>query len=153
MHRRFRKDFAPRWRRAADAQRHRFAQPSITSMLETTAGPAGGYLLRRIDAIATAMNPHRARKKIVAYAITSFVALCTAALGVALGYSALADRHFLHHGDAQALNSCLNNPQMDCDPRRWWVLLVVGSVLAVLGLAFLLRHGKKLWRLVRAGGG
>jgi len=97
------------------------------------------------------MNPHRARKKIVAYAITSFVALCTAALGVALGYSALADRQFLLHGDAQALDICLKNPQMDCDPRRWWVLGIVGAVLVVLGLAFLLRHGRKLRRLLRAG--
>ena len=97
------------------------------------------------------MNPHRARKKIVAYAITSFVALCTAALGVVIGYSALVDRHFLLHGDPQALDICLHNPQMDCDPRRWWMLLAVGAVLAVLGLAFLLRLGRKLRRLVRSG--
>jgi hypothetical protein len=97
------------------------------------------------------MNPHRARKKIVAYAITSFVALCTAALGTVIGYSALTDRHFLLHGDAQALDICINNPRMDCDPRQWWVLLVVGSVLAVLGLGFLLRLGRKLRRLVRSG--
>jgi len=97
------------------------------------------------------MNPHRARKKIVAYAIISFVALCTAALGVVLGYSALTDRHFLLHGDPQALHLCLNNPLMDCDPRRWPVLLGVGAVLALLGLAFVLRIGRKLWRLVRSG--
>jgi hypothetical protein len=97
------------------------------------------------------MNPHRARKKIVAYAITSFVALCTAALGVVIGHSALADRQFLLHGDSQALNLCFNNALMDCDPRRWPVLLVVGVVLAVLGLAFLLRLGRKLWRLVGSG--
>lgn len=97
------------------------------------------------------MNPYRARKKIVAYAITSFVALCAAALGAVLGYAALADRHFLLHGDAQALDICLHNPQMDCDPRRWWVLMIAGAVLAVLGLAFLLRLGRKLRRLLRSG--
>jgi hypothetical protein len=97
------------------------------------------------------MNPHRARKKIVAYAILSLVALCTAALGVIVGYAALADRHFLLHGDPQALDICLKNPLMDCDPRRWPVLLGVGAGLAVLGLVFLLRLGRKLWRLVRAG--
>lgn len=97
------------------------------------------------------MNPHRARKKIVAYAITSFVALCTAALGVVLGYAALSDRDFLLHGDPQALHICLNNPAMDCDPRRWTVLLGMGAVLAVLGLLFVQRLGRKLWRLVRAG--
>jgi hypothetical protein len=96
------------------------------------------------------MNPHRARKQIVAYAITSFVALCTVALGAVIGYSALADRQFLLHGDAQALDLCLHNAQLDCDPRRWWVLAVVGALLVVLGLIFLLRHGRKLRRLVRA---
>jgi hypothetical protein len=97
------------------------------------------------------MNPLRARKKIVAYAITSFVALCTAALGAVIGYAALADRQFLRHGDAQSLDSCLHNPQMDCDPRRWWVLAIVGAVLVVLGMTFLLRHGRKLLRLFRSG--
>jgi hypothetical protein len=40
---------------------------------------------------------------------------------------------------------------MDCDPRRWWVLAIVGAVLVVLGMTFLLRHGRKLLRLVRSG--
>ena len=97
------------------------------------------------------MNPHRARKKIVAYAITAFLAFCTAALGLALGYSALVDRHFLLHGDPEALGICLNNPHMDCDPRRWLVLLIVGSVLLMLGFTLLLRLGNKLWRLIRSG--
>jgi len=97
------------------------------------------------------MNPHRARQKIVAYAITSFLAFCTAALGLALGYSALADRNFLLHGDREALHICLNNPGMDCDPRRWLVLLIVGAVLLMFGIVLLLRHGSKLWRLIHSG--
>jgi len=97
------------------------------------------------------MNPYRARKKIVAYTITSFLAFCTAALGCALGYSGLADRHFLLHGDQEALGICLNNPLMDCDPRRWLVLLIVGAVLLVLGFALLLYLGNKLRRLIRSG--
>jgi len=95
------------------------------------------------------MNPHRARKKIVAYAITSFLAFCTAALGLALGYSGLADRQFLLHGDREALDVCFNNPRMDCDPRQWRVLLIAGSVLLVIGLVLLLRLGTKLRRLLR----
>jgi hypothetical protein len=98
----------------------------------------------------TFMNPHRARKKIVAYAITSFMALCTAALGLALGYSALADRKFLLHGDRAALDACLNQPAMDCDPRQWQVLLGMGAVLLVVGSVFLARLGRRLWRVVRA---
>ena len=97
----------------------------------------------------TTMNPHRARKKIVAYAITSFLAFCTAALGMALAYSGLADRYFLGHGDREALDVCLNNPQLDCDPRPWRVLLIVGSVLSAIGLVLLLRLGNKLRRLLR----
>jgi hypothetical protein len=96
------------------------------------------------------MNPHRARKQIVAYAITSFLAFCTAGLGLALGYSGLSDRNFLLHGEREALNLCFNNSQMDCDPRQWRVPLIVGTVLVVLGLAFLLRLGTKLRRLLRA---
>jgi hypothetical protein len=96
------------------------------------------------------MNPNRARKKIVAYALTSFVAFCTAALGVALGYSALADRQFLYHGDRAALDVCLTHPHMDCDPRQWRALLIAGSVLLVLGLAFLVRLGSRLRRVLRS---
>jgi hypothetical protein len=96
------------------------------------------------------MNPNRARKKIVAYAITSFIAFCTAALGLALGYSALVDRHFLDHGDREALAICLDNPHMDCDPRQWRVLLVLGIVLLVLGTAFFLRLSGRLRRLLRS---
>jgi hypothetical protein len=97
------------------------------------------------------MNPQRARKQIVAYAITSFLALCTAVLGLALGYSALTDRHFLLYGDRAALDICLNNPTLDCDPRSWKVLLIVGSVLLTLGFVLLLYLGNKLRRLMRAG--
>jgi len=95
------------------------------------------------------MNPLRARKKIVAYTITSFISLCAAALGLALAISALGDRHFLLHGDAKALEVCFNQPAMDCDPRQWQVLLGVGAVLFVAGAVFLARLGRKLWRLVR----
>jgi hypothetical protein len=95
------------------------------------------------------MNPYRARKKMVAYAILSFLASCTAALGLALGYSGLADRRFLLHAGREALDICLNNPDMDCDPRRWRVLLIAGGVLSVLGLVLLLRLGAKLRRLLR----
>ena len=96
------------------------------------------------------MNPQRARKQIVAYAITSFLAFCTAVLGFALGYSALTDRHFLLYGDRAALDICLNNPTMDCDPRPWKVLLIVGAVLLTLGFVLLLYLGNKLRRLMRA---
>lgn len=97
------------------------------------------------------MNPYRARKKIVAYAITSFLALCTTALGLALGYSGLADRHFLGHGDREALDICLGNAQMDCDPRQWRVPLIAGVALFVVGFVLLLRLGTKLRRLLRRG--
>jgi hypothetical protein len=97
------------------------------------------------------MNPYRARKKIVAYAITSFLAFCAAALGLALGYSGLSDRHFLLQGERTALDICLNNLQMDCDPRQWRVPLIAGTVLLVLGLAFLVRLGTKLRRVIRSG--
>ncbi len=95
------------------------------------------------------MNPYRARKKIVAYAILSFLASCTAALGLALGYSGLADRRFLLHGGREALDLCLSNPDMECDPRRWRVLVIAGSALLVIGLVLLLRLGAKLRRLLR----
>ena len=97
------------------------------------------------------MNPYRARKKIVAYTITAFLALCIAVLGVVFGYAALVDRQFLLHGEREALDICLKNPTMDCDPRGWRVLFIAGTVLLVLGLAFLLRLGRRLWRLVRSG--
>jgi hypothetical protein len=97
------------------------------------------------------LNSYRARKKIVAYAITSFLALCTVALGLVLGYSGLSDRHFLFHGEREALDICLNNPLMDCDPRRWPVLLSVGAAFALVGLVLLLRLGNKLRRLLQAG--
>jgi hypothetical protein len=87
---------------------------------------------------------------IVAYAMMSFFAFCTAALGVALGYSALTDRHFLYHGDREALAICLNSPHMDCDPTRWRVSLVVGTVLLSVGFAFGVRLGRRLWRVVRS---
>ena len=97
------------------------------------------------------MNPYRARKKIVAYAITFFLAFCATAFGLALGYSALADRHFLLYGEQAALDLCLNHPQMDCDPRHWRVPLIAGAVLLVFGLAFLVRLGTSLRRLLRSG--
>ncbi len=95
------------------------------------------------------MNPYRARKKIVAYAILSLLAFGTAALGAALGYSGLAQRRFLLHAGREDLALCLNNPDLDCDPRRWWVLVIAGSVLLVIGLVLLLRLGARLRRLLR----
>jgi TRAP-type C4-dicarboxylate transport system permease small subunit len=99
------------------------------------------------------MSSYQTRKKIVAYEITSFLAFGLAALGAALGYSGLADRNFLEHGDREALAICLKDLTMHCDPRRWWVTAIVGAVFLVLGLVFLVRLVTKLRRLLRKGPG
>jgi hypothetical protein len=91
----------------------------------------------------------RTRTKLVAYVILAFLALGLAILGGTLGLSGWAQRDFLLHGDAEALHVCLHNPAMDCDPRRWLVLVAAGGVLLVLGLAFLVRIGSRLRRLLR----
>ena len=91
----------------------------------------------------------RTRTKLVAHVILAFLALGLAMLGGTLGLSGWAQRDFLLHGDAEALHICLDNPVMDCDPRRWLALVGVGGVLLVLGLAFLVRIGSRMRRLLR----
>ncbi len=91
----------------------------------------------------------RARTKLVAYVILAFLALALAVLGGALGLSGWDQRNFLLHGDAEALQVCLHNPAMDCDPRRWLVLVAVGGALLAVGLVFLIRIGSRLRRLFR----
>jgi hypothetical protein len=82
--------------------------------------------------------------------LLSFLALCIAALGVGFILSGVADRRFLLHGGREALDACLKNPHLDCDPRKWRVFLSVGAVLLGLGLLFFLRLGRKLRRLLRS---
>ena len=91
----------------------------------------------------------RVRTKLVAYAILAFLALVLAMLGGTLALSGWSERDFLLHGDAERLHICLQNPGMDCDPRRWPVLVGVGGVLLVLALVFLARIGSRLRRLFR----
>jgi hypothetical protein len=91
----------------------------------------------------------RTRTKLVAYAILAFLALAFAILGGTLGLSGWTQRDFLLHGDAEALQVCLHNPAMDCDPRRWLVLVGVGGAQLVLGLVFLVRIVSRMRRLLR----
>jgi hypothetical protein len=92
----------------------------------------------------------RARTKLVAFAILAFLALGLAILGAALALSGWGQRDFLLHGEAEALNACLQNPALDCDPRRWPVLLGVGAGLLVLGLLLLARIARRMRRLLRS---
>jgi hypothetical protein len=91
----------------------------------------------------------RTRTKLVAYAILAFLALGLAILGGTLALSGWGQRELLLHGDPEALSVCLHNPAMDCDPRRWPVLVGVGAGLLVLGLLGLARIGRRLRRLLR----
>ncbi len=91
----------------------------------------------------------RTRNKLVAFAILAFLALGLAILGGTLALSGWGQRSFLLHGDAEALDTCLHNPAMDCDPRRWPVLVAVGAGLLVLGLLLLARIGRRMRRLLR----
>jgi hypothetical protein len=91
----------------------------------------------------------RTRTKLFAYAILAFLALSLALLGGALALSGWSERAFLLHGDPEALRVCLNNAAMDCDPRRWPILLGIGAGLLLLALLFLVRIGWRLRRLLR----
>jgi hypothetical protein len=91
----------------------------------------------------------RTRTKLVAYAILAFLALGLAILGGTLALSGWGQRDFLLQGDAEALNTCLHNPAMDCDPRHWPVLVGAGGGLLVLGLLLLVRIVWRLRRLLR----
>jgi hypothetical protein len=92
----------------------------------------------------------RTRTKLVAYAILAFLALGLTVLGAVLAISGWGQRDFLLHGDAEALNACLHDSAMDCDPRRWTVLLGVGAGLLVLGLLLLARIARRMRRLLRS---
>jgi hypothetical protein len=61
----------------------------------------------------------------------------------------LGQRELLLHGDAEALDVCLRNPAMDCDPRGWPVRVGVGGGLLLLGSIFLIRIGWRVRRLLR----
>lgn len=91
----------------------------------------------------------RTRTKLVAYAILAFLALVLAILGGAVALSGWSQRAFLLHGDPEALRVCLHNAAMDCDPRRWAVLVGVGAGLLLLALLFLVRIAWRLRRLLR----
>ena len=92
----------------------------------------------------------RIRTKLVAYAILAFLAIALAILGGTLALSGWGQRDFLLHGDTEALSVCLHNPAMDCDPRRWPVLVGVGGGLLVCGLLLLVRIGRRMRRLLRS---
>jgi len=91
----------------------------------------------------------RTRTKLVAYAILAFLALGLAILGGAIALSGWGQRAFLLHGDPEALNVCLHNQAMDCDPRHWQVLVGAGGGLLLLGLIFVVRITWRLRRLFR----
>lgn len=92
----------------------------------------------------------RTRTKLVAFAILAFLALGLAVLGGGLALSGWGQRDFLLHGEAEALSVCLDNPAMDCDPRRWPVLVGFGGGLLLLGLFLLARIARRMRRLLRS---
>lgn len=92
----------------------------------------------------------RTRTKLVAFAILAFLALGLAVLGGVLALSGWGQRDLLLHGDAEALSACLDTPAMDCDPRRWPVLVGIGGGLLLLGVLLLARIVRRMRRLLRS---
>lgn len=91
----------------------------------------------------------RSRTKLVAYAILAFLALLLGLVGGTLAYSGWSQREFLLHGNAEAIQACVQNVALDCDPRHWRVLVGVGGGLLVVAAILLARIGWRMRRLVR----